>query len=330
MATTSTTPAQLELIKSVTSMGLYVSDLANGYEALSRRMRSLSSFDAPSAADWPSTPSGSRAASKRSARLVSVFSDLPHLIIDSGIGQSTLPSSCPVCEHNPVAGEDCKPNKSLRTTIKVFLRTAEKKLEALRLKDEKNTPPDTPVLPEPTPVEQTPNVEETQTEPPATTEVKAEEEPSAEAVDETLHNAVQITQAEQDIPQQSIEVSPVSPEASLQLTSIQEIAPGQEPIAENELENKEEGTARAEEGDDTQGDANGHAGLGVSQTPGFGAGLGFDPTAVAGGFPAMGFGTDMSQMQMMMAMQSGMGAGNFGNFPMMGKLVLNLTCNILS
>ena len=90
-----------------------------------------------------------------------------------------------------------------------------------------------------------------------------------------------------------------------------------------------EGAAGAEEGDDTQVDANGQAGLGVSQTPGFGAGFGFDPTAAAGGFPAIGFGGDMSQLQMMMAMQNGMGAGNFGNFPMMGKLVLNLTRNVL-
>ncbi len=66
------------------------------------------------------------------------------------IGQSTLPSSCPVCGHSPVAAADCKPNKSLRTTIKVFLRTEEKKRETLRLKEEKNTPPDTPILAEPT------------------------------------------------------------------------------------------------------------------------------------------------------------------------------------
>ena len=77
-------------------------------------------------------------------------------------------------------------------------------------------------------------------------------------------------------------------------------------------------------------DANGQAGLDISQTPGFGPGFGFDPTAAAGGFPAMGFGGDMSQMQMMMAMQNGMGAGNFGNFPMMGKLALGLTYNMLS
>jgi hypothetical protein len=77
-------------------------------------------------------------------------------------------------------------------------------------------------------------------------------------------------------------------------------------------------------------DINGQAGLDVSQTPGFGAGFGFDPSAAAGGFPAMGFGGDMSQMQMMMAMQNGMGASNFGNFPMMGKPVLDSTCKVLS
>jgi hypothetical protein len=151
--------------------------------------------------------SDSRAASRRFARFVSTSGDLHHLVINNEIGQATLPSSCPVCEHTPVAAEDCKPNKSLRTTIKVFLRTEEKKREALRLKEEKNTPPDTPVLPEPTPVEQTPVVEETPIEQPITADVKPEVEPSVEPADETLHNAGQITQAEQDIPQQSIEVS---------------------------------------------------------------------------------------------------------------------------
>jgi hypothetical protein len=32
----------------------------------------------------------------------------------------------------------------------------------------------------------------------------------------------------------------------------------------------------------------------------------------------MPFGGDFNQMQMMMAMQNGMGPGGFGNFPMMG------------
>ncbi len=76
----------------------------------------------------------------------------------------------------------------------------------------------------------------------------------------------------------------------------------------------------AEEGPskDVIGQANGD---GVSQTPVYGAGFGFDPSA-AGGFPGMPFGGDFNQMQMMMAMQNGMGPATFGNFPMMGMFIL--------
>jgi hypothetical protein len=59
--------------------------------------------------------------------------------------QSNLPASCPVCEHSPLSAEDCNPNKSLRTTIRVFLRTAEKKREASRPKEAKDSEPATPV-----------------------------------------------------------------------------------------------------------------------------------------------------------------------------------------
>jgi hypothetical protein len=59
-------------------------------------------------------------------------------------GQSTLPSSCPVCEHSPVSAEDCTVYKSLRTTIRVFLKTEEKKREAARPKTN-GSAPSTPV-----------------------------------------------------------------------------------------------------------------------------------------------------------------------------------------
>lgn len=62
--------------------------------------------------------------------------------------QSTLPASCPVCEHSPLSADDCKPHKALRTTIKVFLRTEEKKRESSRPKDVVATPV-TPVGPSP-------------------------------------------------------------------------------------------------------------------------------------------------------------------------------------
>lgn len=37
-------------------------------------------------------------------------------------GQASLPQACPVCLHEPVKADDCRPNKALRTTIKVFLK----------------------------------------------------------------------------------------------------------------------------------------------------------------------------------------------------------------
>lgn len=57
-------------------------------------------------------------------------------------GHSSLPPSCPVCEHSPLSADDCTPNKSLRTTIKVFLRTAEKKREANRPKESQEPAPE--------------------------------------------------------------------------------------------------------------------------------------------------------------------------------------------
>lgn len=45
------------------------------------------------------------------------------------LGQVTLPGSCPVCAHTPLSSDLCKPNKALRTTLKAFLRTEEKKRE---------------------------------------------------------------------------------------------------------------------------------------------------------------------------------------------------------
>lgn len=48
------------------------------------------------------------------------------------IGQASLPNTCPVCAHSPVSADLCKPNKALRTTLKAFLRTEEKKREKER------------------------------------------------------------------------------------------------------------------------------------------------------------------------------------------------------
>lgn len=50
-------------------------------------------------------------------------------------GQSSLPQACPVCLHEPVKADDCRPNKALRTTIKVFLRKKGIEREAARKKE---------------------------------------------------------------------------------------------------------------------------------------------------------------------------------------------------
>ncbi|KAH1287062.1 hypothetical protein KXW19_006654 [Aspergillus fumigatus] len=46
--------------------------------------------------------------------------------------QISLPETCPVCAHTPISPDLCKPNKALRTTLKAFLRTEEKKREKER------------------------------------------------------------------------------------------------------------------------------------------------------------------------------------------------------
>jgi hypothetical protein len=127
----------------------------------------------------------------------------------------SLPSTCPVCEHTPIAAEDCKPNKSLRTTIKVFLRTEEKKREALRLKDLKNSPAATPITPV-TPVE--PAIPATSSELVSSSapevkdealEVVTNEQETTSQADDKLGAIAEENlspEAQKDIPQPSIEV----------------------------------------------------------------------------------------------------------------------------
>lgn len=117
-----------------------------------------------------------------------------------------------------MTGEDCKPNKALRTTIKVFLRTEEKKREALRLKEAKlSTPPTTaPAVPAPViddavaptaagAVTQSKSEEVNREE--QTSVVDQEQTPVEEpAKDHVAAAATESTEADQDVPQPSIEV----------------------------------------------------------------------------------------------------------------------------
>lgn len=63
----------------------------------------------------------------------------------TSIGQASLPETCPVCAHTPLSSDLCKPNKALRTTLKAFLRTEEKKRERDRPTASATPAPVTPV-----------------------------------------------------------------------------------------------------------------------------------------------------------------------------------------
>ncbi|KFZ15157.1 hypothetical protein V501_02842 [Pseudogymnoascus sp. VKM F-4519 (FW-2642)] len=215
--------------------------------------------------------------------------------------QSSLPSSCPVCEHTPVAAEDCKPHKSLRTTIKVFLRTEEKKRVALQAKAIKDTPPITPVEDAPAPV--------------TAPEEPISEAPAEDTAEESLPITDQAPVSEQD---GTADGTPVTngeavneDQKDILQQSIEEIAPGQEHTGEDTTAG-EVATDANEATHEGEKDANGDAaGAGM---PGMTGGF----NAAMGGFPNMTGDMNQMQMQMAMAMQNGMGANAFGGFPMMG------------
>ena len=131
------------------------------------------------AANWLSTPSVCLVASRLSARPVRslaiyLFSYVS-LLTRSDVGQSSLPSTCPVCEHSPLSADGCTIHKSLRTTIRVFVRSEEKKRDN-KQKDAKEGAPETPIDAKPlTPTIPTPAAF------PAEIETKADIPPEAPA-----------------------------------------------------------------------------------------------------------------------------------------------------
>ncbi|KAF3915338.1 hypothetical protein AA313_de0204964 [Arthrobotrys entomopaga] len=60
--------------------------------------------------------------------------------------QSSLPTVCKICDHSPLNADECKVHSSLRTTVTIFLRTAEKKYGLLaKTKKDTASAPQTPV-----------------------------------------------------------------------------------------------------------------------------------------------------------------------------------------
>ncbi|UZP41349.1 hypothetical protein NXS19_009165 [Fusarium pseudograminearum] len=230
--------------------------------------------------------------------------------------QSNLPASCPVCEHSPLSAEDCNPNKSLRTTIRVFLRTAEKKREASRPKEDKDSEPATPI--------EAPKQNLPTREAPAV-EIAPEQNPgvgapsgqidNAENVDESTATqpAHQAINSQGDIPtveapghDEAGNVQNVSAEGSVEEAGVEN--PDEQTLTKQDVTEEPNGEGKEEENQQEGGDEDEED----QEKP--------DSESTNGNFPNGSFSGsgDFNQMQMMMAMQNGMTPNSFGNFPMMG------------
>lgn len=197
-------------------------------------MKYPSSFDVHRATSLPTTRSVYRAVISRYVKTVSNHPaiDIRWMKLRWVSGQASLPVACPVCLHEPMVPDDCRPNKALRTTIKVFLKKKMMERETARKKealDKASATPATPATPLPDQV-------------PAQQSSEAPALPSTPAIAENsdvksgsrdvsrtpqgqddgglkIEGSVIPTDAQKDIPQESIEVGPFVPTRKrLQLT----------------------------------------------------------------------------------------------------------------
>ncbi|KAL9613320.1 MAG: hypothetical protein Q9167_002142 [Letrouitia subvulpina] len=203
--------------------------------------------------------------------------------------QSNLPQACPVCLHEPVKAEDCRPNKPLRATVKAFLKR--KLVDQKKLVPEKEpTVTPIPATPRANDTLEGPQIQKTSYVDNSLDEKQGSREPSrapTSANELLLSNDAKSvpTEAQMDEPQPSIE----NPN---------------EPIPEKfTQENVRQASAIPEKADPLEGRPDQLQGPNSQDmmnqwaaANGVGQGMGFD--GLNGGFPNMGFnGTpDMSQM----------------------------------
>ncbi|KAJ0309249.1 hypothetical protein COL516b_003147 [Colletotrichum fioriniae] len=292
------TPAQVELIKQVSralfSTAIRLNRVANLTSLAHLRPTTFrSSCDAPAVASLPSTPFAFPAASKPSARL-----------------------------HSPVSADDCTPLKSLRTTIKVFIRTQEKKRDEARSKSAKDSAP-------PTPIDAKPNAQITGSD-----ETPAADTPSQSAAipDEREESAVS-----QPAPVADANTTDVA-DADVAAAQDQNVGVPKTTMSDAPNHDEEPTISKGEDdddetviitGDETAADGSKLVRPQEEDVADNDGAEGDDANASdnanfngmnGGNFQTMNFtgNGDFNQMQMMMAMQNGMGSNSFGNFPMMG------------
>ncbi|EEA27377.1 hypothetical protein TMatcc_004336 [Talaromyces marneffei ATCC 18224] len=208
--------------------------------------------------------------------------------------QTSLPESCPVCEHNPVSPELCKPNKALRTTLKAFLRTEEKKRE----KDRPSTTPTVNTTPP------APNVSvETQAEPVIAVTKTSDNAVSAETV--PVEPAADVAAEDPSVDQNDVPEAPSVQENGNLVPSTDEN--GACPVsADGALDDAEAPEGAEAQPAQSESDPN-------QMYPNMGAGM-------AGMMPGMGWaGQDMSAMAQFMPNAMGSFPNTMG-MPGMGPL----------
>ncbi|KAI0383017.1 hypothetical protein F5Y04DRAFT_251657 [Hypomontagnella monticulosa] len=224
--------------------------------------------------------------------------------------QSSLSSACPVCEHSPVSASDCSIYKSLRTTIRVFLKTEEKKREAAKPKTNGSTPT-TPAqdAPTPTPAQTRTPVEQTpgDTAPAKQNAAEPQGADSAQPPTVTESEDPTTTEPKSDVDSHTKENAPADVQPQEQPAGDE----GREIIVSNGQDSQDE--TALEEVQETEGDGDGKDQLAQS-------GMGSNFESMNGNFMGFNNGGDMNQMQMMMAMQNNMNPAAFSAFPMMGMM----------
>lgn len=236
-----------------------------------------------------------------------------------------------MCEHSPLSADDCKVHKSLRTTVRVFLRSEEKKKDNLKLKEAKEQA-------------EAKEVEE------ATPGAEASQGQIQEGKESEAQPAALVTQEEQgDTPASNGDAVKADESQEAAPNGVAQVcSPSTMPIFISRVTNSlcnqdaaaadenEQGTADdqvaevskddAEETEKPDQEAAEGAGDAETETADEDAKAqaefagNYPYGAANGAFPNMGFAGagDFNQMQMMLAMQNGMPPGAFAGFPMMG------------
>ncbi|KAL9600314.1 MAG: hypothetical protein Q9219_003264 [cf. Caloplaca sp. 3 TL-2023] len=238
--------------------------------------------------------------------------------------QSSLPQACPICLHEPVKAEDCRPNKTLRMTIKAFLKKLMTEREKAQKKQAADKAAAVPAAAKPSEKTERRSSQLADTEPinqPAHDDriAKSSKEastvpPSADSIKGPMESGMLPTEAQKDVPQPSIEAA----EDNVHDGSLQEEQPRGDGVAADQAGPEKDGSQQPQNQQNTQGTAQQWPNPnGVAQGMN-GVGFGMDSMNV--GFPNMSFANPADFASMMQFMPNNAMAGfpNMMGMPGMG------------